>query len=170
MKLDLQLGFQYRDHLSLYEKWFSPFQVDEFSLLQIGVREGDTLKLWRDTFPNAKIFGIDIVQDCYLEGESRITTIIGDAGNLTFLKQMMPLPNLKIIIDDAGHQYDQQITSFKFFSPQLPIGGIYVMEELGESPQIIHYLKGIAERGSFSIEPHRKVAFLRKEKENGKQS
>lgn len=165
MKLDPNLGYQYRDHLSLYERWFSPLQVECFNLLQIGIRDGEVLKMWRDAFPNALIFGIDISKYCYLEGESRITTIIGDAGKPEFLKSMMGIPNLKIVIDDGGHHYHQQIESFDFFSKQLPVGGIYVIEDLDVSPQIIHYLDGVVKgKKEFSIHPHRKIVFLLKEK------
>ena len=121
--------------------------------------------MWRDGFPNARIFGIDISPYCYLEGEPRITTIIGDAGNLEFLKHIMPIPNLKIVIDDAGHQYHQQIESFNFFSKQLPVGGFYVVEDLEISPQIIHYLnERVVKKQEFSIHPNRKIVFLKKEK------
>ena len=155
----------HQSYLPFYERFFSPFQVESFSLLEIGVDEGDSLRMWRNSFSNALIFGIDILQCCYLEGEPRITTIIGDAGNDKFLKSMIPLPNLKIVIDDAGHQYHQQITSFNFFSKQLPPGGFYVIEELDVSPQIIHYLNGVVEsKKEFLIYPYRKVVFLRKEK------
>lgn len=164
MQLECFSDKTHHGYLPLYEKWFSSLQTESFSLLEIGVGGGESLKMWRDAFPNAQIFGIDISQYCYLEGEPRITTIIGDAGNRHFLKNMMSISNLKIVVDDAGHQYDQQVESFKFFSPQLPVGGFYVVEDLEVSPQIIHYLRGQVEKLGFSIHPNRNIVFLKREK------
>ena len=163
MKFECRNVF-HQAYLQLYERYFSPFQVESFSLLEIGVDDGEALKMWRNAFPNARIFGIDISPYTYLEGESRITTLMGDAGNLKFLKTMMSIPNLKIVIDDAGHQYHQQITSFDFFFPKLPVGGFYVVEDLDVSPQIIHYLNRVVEKNKeVSIHPHRNIVFLKKE-------
>ena len=46
-----------------YERFFEEFRDKEFSLLEIGIDKGDSLRAWEEYFPNAAINGVDII-DC----------------------------------------------------------------------------------------------------------
>ena len=46
--------------LPIYEKYFSVFKSKKINILEIGIDDGGSLKLWRKYFPNANIVGMDI--------------------------------------------------------------------------------------------------------------
>ena len=45
-------------YIKKYEKYFNSKQYEEITLVEVGVLEGKSLKMWRDYFPNGKIYGI----------------------------------------------------------------------------------------------------------------
>ena len=51
--------------LEIYEIFFKNLRDKEINILEIGVDNGDSLRLWRDYFSKAKICGIDIVKKEY---------------------------------------------------------------------------------------------------------
>jgi hypothetical protein len=90
-----------------------------------------SLKMWRDYFPNAMIFGADIddFTDIKLD---RIFIHQFDAGNIESLTQFVYTINERfdIIIDDASHLSEHQQVAFSILFPLLRSGGIYVIEDL----------------------------------------
>jgi len=112
-----------------YEKIFSQFRNDRFSMLEIGVDKGCSMRMWREYFPDASIYGIDQVltpeaEDCC----DRI--FIGDQLDRAFLQSVIAeIGQPHLIIDDGGHKAAQQITSFQVLFPQMQSGGIYVVED-----------------------------------------
>jgi len=105
-----------------------PSKNTSFNLLEIGIFHGGSLKMWRDYYPNANIFGIDIDQQ-YMFTEDRITTFCGDATSEDFINSL-DLPEISVIIDDGSHQAVDIVKTFELLYPKLPIGGIYVIEDL----------------------------------------
>ena len=105
-------------------------------------RIGNCLKMWRDYFPCAHIYGLDIIE-CppELSNESRITTFIADQSSVTDLSRVMSSivdeqNTIDVIIDDGSHFLDHQVTSFMFLSKYLSTnGGIYVIEDV-QAPHI----------------------------------
>ena len=45
--------------IELYQKYFSGYKDEKINLLEIGVDNGDSLRIWREYFINANICGID---------------------------------------------------------------------------------------------------------------
>lgn len=117
----------YDDHLK--EK------VDSYmNILEIGVNDGASLKMWYDYFPNAKIYGLDI-NDKNEFNNDRIKCIKLDQSNEDELKNFIDIINIEydFIIDDGSHHMkDQQITLAYLFKLLKP-GGIYVIEDLHTS-------------------------------------
>ena len=46
--------------IQLYEKYFTPLRDSKINILEIGVDNGDSLRIWREFFSKANICGIDI--------------------------------------------------------------------------------------------------------------
>jgi hypothetical protein len=88
--------------------------------------------MWKEYFPRAKIYGVDIRRQCKQHEEDRIKIFIGDQGNKNFLEKIVKEigSSLHIVIDDGGHKSDLQIPSFEVFFPHLVPGGVYVIEDL----------------------------------------
>ena len=120
-----------------YSKYFESIRFDVRNVLEIGVCDGASLKMWKDYFPNATIVGADIL-DKSEYCEDRIHTIILDQSNLRHLDTAVEAfknndLEFDIIIDDGSHHmWDQQITLLKFLDV-LKKDGLYVIEDLHTS-------------------------------------
>ena len=118
--------------IELYQKYFSGYKDEKINLLEIGVDNGDSLRIWREYFINANICGIDINKNNFTINDVEILT--GDQSDYKFLQSIIDkYKNFDIIIDDGSHQSKHIITSFKFLFPYLNNSGIYVIEDLQTS-------------------------------------
>ena len=118
--------------IELYYKYFTPLKDKKINILEIGIENGDSLRLWSDFFTNARICGIDIRPKSFTIKNTEILT--GDQSDLTFLKSIIKkYKEFDIIIDDGSHQAKHIISSFKYFFPFLKNDGIYVIEDLQTS-------------------------------------
>jgi len=116
--------------ISYYEKYFSPFQYCDLNLLEIGVYNGESLKLWEQYFPHAKILGLDI-QDLEMHfTKERVTIKQVDQTKRGDLEKVLGDTIFDIAIDDGCHtQKAQQIFMATVF-PRMSKGGIMVIEDL----------------------------------------
>lgn len=114
-----------------YMQYFDIMRNDTFNLLEIGVSRGGSLRMWKEYFSKAQIYGIDIRPQCRQCEEERIRVFIGDQGDKEFLEKVArEIGPLHIIIDDGGHRDDLQIISFETLFLRLVSGGAYVIEDL----------------------------------------
>ena len=118
--------------IQLYEKYFSSLKDSKINILEIGVENGDSLRIWREYFTNANICGIDIdKKDFKIDN---VDILQGDQSNHAFLLSLInTYKKFDIIIDDGSHQAKHIITSFNFLFPYLSDTGIYVVEDLQTS-------------------------------------
>lgn len=123
-------NYKCHNYTPYYSLFFEPIRNKTLNVMEIGIYHGDSLRLWKEYFPHAIIYGVDII-DCSEHKEERIKTFVFDqsqAFSLTALK--VRLPSMDIIIDDASHQSADQILSFESLWPFLNSGGFYVCEDL----------------------------------------
>jgi len=120
--------------LQIYEKYFTALRNEKINILEIGIDKGDSLRLWREYFSNAKICGIDLFnKDIIIDN---VDILIGDQSDYSFLKTVVnKYHNFDIIIDDGSHLSKDIISSFKFLFPFLNNNGLYVVEDLQTSYQ-----------------------------------
>jgi len=141
-KYNTDKALEKHGYVKHYEQWFEPLRNDNIKLLEIGVREGWSHKMWKDYFPNGHIYGVDIDAKCKQLEESRLNIFIGDQGNNNFLDNICNNHGpFDIIIDDGSHMSAHQISSFNFLIQFLKSGGIYVIEDLHTS-YWMEYTKG----------------------------
>jgi hypothetical protein len=119
-------------YLNIYEKYISTLKNKSISLLEIGVKDGDSLRMWKSYFKYGQIFGIDIDPDCKSQEEERIQIEIGSQDDSDFLKGCLNgNSQFDIIIDDGSHINTMTIKSFQnLFYNRLKSGGIYIIEDL----------------------------------------
>lgn len=121
----------------IYDDLFEPISNSVTKFVEVGINKGGSLELWRDYFKNATIYGLDINTDIniYLE---RIELIRLDQSNETQLKEFSQnYSEIDVIMDDGSHRmYDQQITFATLFKSLKP-GGIYVLEDLHTSLEVV---------------------------------
>lgn len=121
------------EYLKKYDPVFGHLVDKPINLLELGILDGGSLLLWRDYFPHAKIFGIDMNASDKFNSE-RIQVFRGLQQDPKLLdKAASHAPDgFDIIIDDASHI--GQITKESFwylFENYLKPGGIYAIEDWG---------------------------------------
>jgi hypothetical protein len=137
--------FTHNYYNAVYEKFLHPIRDDVKLLCEIGIGgfwkeanwlPGNSLKVWRDYFPNAQILGLDI-QRHELTDLDRITLDWLDQSKKDLvIEYSSKLKDYDVIIDDGSHNvYDQQIT-FAYFFNSLKSGGIYILEDLHSSIEV----------------------------------
>ena len=121
-------------YLEVYDPMFSEYLDRDINLLELGILQGGSLLLWKDYFPKAQIFGVDLNAPEQLNSEDRIKVFSGmqqDKNFLTSVANNVP-GGFDIVIDDASHIGDLTRTSFwHLFENHLKPGGVYVIEDWG---------------------------------------
>ena len=117
---------------NVYPTFLDKIRNENFSLLEIGIDEGKSLKVWLDYLKNAKIYGIDINREFSHE---RGHVFKGDQSNLNELESIISkIGKCKVIIDDASHNPEHQVKTFNYlFRELLEDGGYYVIEDVETS-------------------------------------
>lgn len=124
-------GHMYTDRYSLY---LEQYRDIEFNLLEIGVFDGASVKMWKEYFPKANIVALDIDPRCKEYEEERIDIHIGDQTDKKFLNDVFnQYGHFEVILDDGGHSWKQQIVSFETLFPRLTPGGLYFVEDMHTS-------------------------------------
>ena len=120
------------NYLNKYEFFLSRWKDSVFTLLELGIFRGDSLKMWQEFFPNAKIIGVDINEKCKQFENERTKVVIAD---LSLEEELQSLASwgASVIIDDASHIWSHQIKAICTLFSTLPHGGIYILEDLETS-------------------------------------
>ncbi len=136
------------DYCPIYEALFGSYRERIYGLLEIGIAEGASLKMWGEYLPTAIIYGIDKdPYDVEKNGDlgGYIQTYIADQSNPEQLKLVMESIDdaMDVIVDDGSHDPNHIITSLTTLFPYLKEGGFYCIEDL-EHPrrELEEHLKG----------------------------
>ncbi|MDE3175441.1 MAG: hypothetical protein KGM15_04945 [Pseudomonadota bacterium] len=137
------------DYLRHYADFFSPYRDKDIVVLEIGVSDGNSLRMWERYFSCATLVGIDLQQRCKQYEQGRIKIEIGSQVDTNFLQKLCEKYAPTIIIDDGSHRADYTMASFKYLFPKLAAGGCYVIEDL-----YVHFGPGAAQwRGDAESTP-----------------
>lgn len=122
-------------YLDVYDVALSVLKNSPIQMLEIGIQDGFSLKMWEEYFPNGMIYGADI-HNKQMFDTKRIKTFI---VNQEKKNQLSALPkHLDFIIDDGGHiMLQQQITLVTLFD-HLKSEGIYILEDLHTSNPVLY--------------------------------
>jgi len=120
-------------YLETYENLFKEKRFISTAIMEVGVSNGGSIKLWNDYFLNASIYGLDImdmresikdIKDDYPRINLYLNTdaykIIPQSFNKKF----------DIIIDDGDHSLINQIIFIKKYLPILEEDGILIIEDI----------------------------------------
>ena len=98
-----------------------------------GYKPGGSLRAWRDFFPNATVYGMDVQPDTQFADEERIVTLLGNSTDPSQVGQALQHARHKtfdIIIDDGSHYAADQIATLKNLFPLVNPSGTYIVEDL----------------------------------------
>jgi hypothetical protein len=126
-----RIGYKNNTYLNVYDRYFNENREDVKKFVEIGVLDGNSLKMWRDYFPNATIYGVDIDPRCKSYEDDRIEIVIGDQNDDSFLNKFKnDIKEIDILIDDGSHITKHQIKTFNILNEIISDGGFYVIEDL----------------------------------------
>ena len=143
-------------YCELYDFHFNKLKNKKLKILEIGVKDGDSLLIWKEYFKNSLIFGLEYNPEPLKDySHDKIEVFIGDQSDVEVLKHITESAGpFDIIIDDASHIMTHQQISFNYLFPQaLKDTGTYVIEDLGTS-----YWK---DWGGGLLEPGATIEFLK---------
>jgi cephalosporin hydroxylase len=121
-----------------YSKEFTPHRYKEINLVEIGVRDGSSFKLWGSFFPNSKIYGVDINGingnyggiDVDLNSLDNVKFIQGNAYDDTIVNQFEN-NSIDYLIDDGPHTISSQLSILKKYYNKIKVGGKIIIEDVG---------------------------------------
>jgi cephalosporin hydroxylase len=122
--------------LEAYAQYFERFRGQPVRVLEIGIKEGGSLLMWREYFGDrASVFGLDITTaaaDSGMNDESQILVLApGNQGDPEFMAGIAKdLVEIDIVIDDGSHHGPDQLVSFEALFPIMADNGIYAIEDL----------------------------------------
>lgn len=125
-------------YLDVYDRYFSKFRGNSPTMLEIGVADGGSMEMWLKYFENAKMYGLDIepkwVAHKYPGYEDSVNLRLGNQADPGFWDSFIEdVPQLDIVLDDGGHEPQQQVVSLLKLFPRLKRGGIYIIEDVHTS-------------------------------------
>jgi hypothetical protein len=123
-------------YLPVYDALLKDKQHTATNVLEIGICQGGSIKLWYDFFTNANVYGIDIMNynDVWNDiKRDRIQLYTStDAYNEDFVKSVFVDTNKKfdLILDDGPHTLESMIKFVKLYSTLLSDNGILIIEDI----------------------------------------
>ena len=102
------------------------------SSMGVNGRPGASLRVWRDYFPNARVWGADIDRDILFE-EERIATHYCDQTDPEAIRALwaeIPDVAFDLMIDDGLHTYEAGVSLFEGSIHRLRTGGVYIIEDV----------------------------------------
>lgn len=137
-------------YFDVYDRHFKKYRGKEVTIMEIGVAQGGSLRMWKDYFGDkAKIYGIDLNPNCKQFEEEGVEVIIGSQSDRDFLRKLkQQVPKLDVLIDDGGHTMIQQIVSFEELFDHVKEDGVYLCEDLHTSYEL-RFGGGHKRRGTY---------------------
>jgi len=120
--------------IELYDRNLTPLQDSVHRILEIGVFNGASHKMWKCFFDSAEVYGIDIRPKPWVE-QLGIHTYLADQANREDLQRFVDSSggNFDVIVDDGGHYMDHQQVSLGFLFQHLAPGGFFIIEDVHTS-------------------------------------
>jgi hypothetical protein len=124
-------------YLPLYQKLLISKKETAKNVLEVGIHNGGSIKLWNDFFINANIYALDILPiDSVWDGIKNNNKIILytsiDAYNEEFVANEFLNKNIKFdfILDDGPHSLESMIKFIKLYSQVMADDGILIIEDV----------------------------------------
>lgn len=110
----------------------------EMALKWRDYQTGASLLMWREFFPNAQIYGIDILPKA-LYNDERIKSFICDQSSKEDLEKLIENigSDIDLIVDDGSHKTDHQIFSCLTLMPIVNKNVIYIIEDVSEPEKVV---------------------------------
>jgi hypothetical protein len=141
-------------YLNLYEQLLHHKKETAKNILEIGIgdfgeKNGGSIKLWKDYFKNATIYGLDIlpitrvIDELITNQRVHLYTSVNAYDNTFFTKTFLN-KNIKcdMILDDGPHTLESMIQCIRLYSQIMTDDGILIIEDV-QSIDWIEILKNV---------------------------
>src|SRR5690348_14056384 len=139
-----------QDYLVHYQRMLEPYRARPITLLEIGVHNGASLRMWDQYLESASIVGIDIEPMTRRFAGGRVRVEIGSQADAGFLAELSRKYRPDVIIDDGSHLDEHQIFSFEHLFGGLQPGGLYIVEDVAapadQKPSAAEYFMALERR------------------------
>jgi len=123
-------------YLPLYQELLKGKKETAKNILEVGISQGGSIKLWHDYFTNATIYGLDIIpiKNTWEEilNKQRINLGRFDAYNNDFFKNHLLNKNIKFdfMLDDGPHTLESMKIFIRLYSQIMEDDGILIIEDV----------------------------------------
>ena len=118
-------------YTEVYSKYIP--NTGKYTLLEIGIWHGDSIKMWNEYNPELNIHAIDIDRNVlnFIQPSEQVKIYLGNQSDSSFMdKVISESGSPDFIVDDGSHNYQDIVNSFKMLYNKLADGGIYFIEDL----------------------------------------
>ena len=159
-------------YIELYEHILFRLKDTATNILEVGIgdfgeKNGGSLKLWKDYFTNATIYGLDIlplnrVLDELIKDKRVVLYTEIDAYNETFFKNTFLNKNVKcdFMLDDGPHTLESMKSFIRLYSQIMTDNGILIIEDIPS----IDWIDILTDEVPLELKSFIKVYDLRKNK------
>lgn len=140
--------WKWRHYFDLYHRHLQRFVGMRPIVVEVGVYSGGSMPMWHAYFgPGTHVHGIDIEPACRGYENAGTTIHIGDQADPVFWRTFTAqVPQVDILIDDGGHQPEQQMATIEAMLPHLRPGGVYICEDItGTANRLLRFVHGISD-------------------------
>lgn len=119
---------------SFYDKHLFTRKDDGVKILEIGVKNGDSLNMWARYFVNGEVHGADIRPERAARVDEGIFVHHVDQGDVESLESLFEVVGMvDVLIDDGSHKMSHQQNTLDVGMEYINDGGVFIMEDLHTS-------------------------------------
>lgn len=121
-----------------YEKILAPYRHTAINVLEIGLFNGHSLRMWEQYFTMANVHGIDCDEQPHggmadlrpmIESKQHHIHIMDATDEISVEKEFGDT-KWNVIIEDAAHNIEQQVQLFNIFKNRMAKGSLYIIEDV----------------------------------------
>lgn len=124
-------------YIDVYSKILEPYRGADKTVLEIGLFEGNSLRMWERYF-NGDVYGIDCSETPHggmadlrpMIATGMFNIFICDAENPADIEKYFKKKRFDVVLEDAAHHIEQQLQIYKTIKPYLNPGAIYCIEDI----------------------------------------
>lgn len=122
---------KWHHYLAVYDRHLSRYRGRPVRLLEIGIKDGGSLQMWRRYFgADAVIHGLDVNPDCAAIDDPDLTIHIGSQDDPALLDRIVTaMGGVDVVIDDGSHVWSHQIATFELLYDRVAQDGVYICED-----------------------------------------
>jgi len=147
-------------YIDVYQTVLEPISTSATRVLEVGIQQGGSIKLWADFFQNAEIYGVDITLE-KLEidlSSPRIRCLTANAYDIDFVKSL-GYGTFDFVIDDGPHTKESMMFFAREYIKLLKPSGVLIIEDIQSEDWIYDILMSLPSsvRQIAKIHDHRSI-------------